>query len=425
MPKPELRRPANLRCGILCPFDVVRCRDSRSQSPRWEGSRRRSFALLFLVSIGLAVPARADTCTWVNSVTTWDASIGWSWSEGNYGWTEPPDRYDSTAQDAGSASGVLAEGYYTTGVRLAAGAMTGGLSFLDRLDITPKSGSPGFSQYTADGPIIGSFDPLASLDLYLDTLGCTYHWEFQPKAAGAFSTPSGSIPIQSLDVNSIQTVDRPIPSAPAPLVFDGPVPASAQYDRSPEFLTFAQGAYRAETNVYAPQTPLPDAFLHWIFTPGNSVAPPNDECAGAGALLFGSLASQSEDVSFATSASTDPASACGAGDRSVWFFFVPPTSGMAQISTAGSGYSTLVSVWQVVQTCAALTTEVGCGAIGASIPVQAGVPLYVQVQRSGSGGTGNLDIAVTPEPSAALVAGVACAGLGCVARVRRGAARPA
>ena len=378
---------------------------------------RRGFALLLvLLPVGLAATARAGDCDWINSVTTWEASIGWSWSEGQYGWTEPPDRYDSTAHDDGSATGVLDEGYYSTGERLGEGPMTGSLSFLDRLDITPKMGSPGFSQYTADGPIVDG----STLSLYLDTLGCTYYWQFQSMAAGTFTTNSGSIPIQSLNVNSIQTHDRPIPSAPAPLAFDGPVAASSEYSLSPEFLTYAEGAFRAEHNVYAPQTPLPNAFLHWIFQPGSSTAPHNDECAGAGTLLLGPQSSQSQDTSFATNAPTDPASACGSGDQSVWFFLAPLDSGTAQVSTAGSGYSTVVSVWQVAQTCAGLTTEVACGANGASIPVQAGVPLYVQVQRSAPGGTGMLEISGTPEPSAALAAGVACAALACIARLRRG-----
>jgi len=393
---------------------AVRCPGSGSLSPGSRAVLRLGFALsLVLLPVGLAATARAGDCDWINSVTTWEASIGWSWSEGSYNWTEPPDRYDSTARDDGSATGVLTAGYYSTGERLGEGTMAGSLSFFDRLDITPKMGPSGFSQYSADGTIIGS-----DLDLYLDTLGCTYYWQFAASAAGTFTTNSGSIPIQSLNVNAIQTHDRPIPSAPAPLAFDGSVAASSEYTHTPEFLTYAQGAYRAEHNVYAPQSPLPDDFLHWIFQPGSSTAPHNDECAGAGALLLGAQASQSQDVSFATNAPTDPASACGSGDRSVWFFLAPLDSGTAQISTAGSGYSTVVSVWQVAQTCAGLTTEVACGANGASIPVQAGVPLYVQVQRSAPGGTGTLDITATPEPSAALGAGVACASLACVARRR-------
>ena len=86
---------------------------------------------------------------------------------------------------------------------------------------------------------------------------------------------------------------------------------------------------------------------------------------------------------------------------------------------------TQVSVWPVAETCAALATEVACGAEGASVPVQAGVALYVQVRRSTNAGTGSLQIHLAPEPNAAETAAVACAGLACLARGRRGQARSA
>jgi hypothetical protein len=139
---------------------------------------------------------------------------------------------------------------------------------------------------------------------------------------------------------------------------------------------------------------------------------PNDGCIGA-AILDGA---ETQDVSFASNAPSDPVSACGTGDRSVWFSFVPTQSGTAQISTSGSGYSTVVSVWPQAQTCAGLTTEVTCGTNGASVPVQQGVPLLVQVQRSTPGGTGDLQIQLTPEPNAAAAAGLACAALAFLAR---------
>jgi hypothetical protein len=130
----------------------------------------------------------------------------------------------------------------------------------------------------------------------------------------------------------------------------------------------------------------------------------NDVCTGASNLDD----SESLDVSFATNAPSDPVSACGTGDRSVWFSYLPSASGTAQISTSGSGYSTLVSVWPQAQTCAGLATEVACGTNAASVPVQMGVPLLVQVQRSTPGGTGDLQIQLTPEPNAAAAAGLAC-----------------
>jgi len=144
--------------------------------------------------------------------------------------------------------------------------------------------------------------------------------------------------------------------------------------------------------------------------------PPNDGCAGAALLAGPSI----QDVSLATGAPADPVSACGAGDRSVWFSFVPARTGTAAISTGGSGYSTVVSVWPQAQGCAGLTTEVACGQGGASVPVQAGVPLLVEVQRGTPGGTGDLQVHLTPEPDAGAAAALACAALAWLTRRAHG-----
>ena len=141
----------------------------------------------------------------------------------------------------------------------------------------------------------------------------------------------------------------------------------------------------------------------------------NDVCSGASNLD----GSESLDVSFATNAPSDPVSACGTGDRSVWFSYLPSASGTAQIATSASGYSTVVSVWPQTQTCASLETEIACGTNGVSVPVQRNVPLLVQVQRSTPGGTGALQIQLTPEPNAAAAAGLACAALAFLARRAR------
>jgi hypothetical protein len=143
--------------------------------------------------------------------------------------------------------------------------------------------------------------------------------------------------------------------------------------------------------------------------------PVNDGCDAA--FLLSGLVSQ--DVSFATDAASDPVSSCGAGDQSVWFSVLPSASGTAQISTSGSGYATVVSVWPEAETCAALSTEIACGAGGALVPVQAGVPLLVQVQRGEPGGSGELEILLAPEPDAALAAVAASAMLAWLARRRR------
>ena len=379
----------------------------------------RSFALL--------APARAQaSCGWVTSVASWDASLGWSWSNGKYSWSKPGGEVDSaTTQDAGSATGSLAQAF--PGDTHIVGVMTGSLSFFDRLDITGNGGS-GFTQTVANGPMTGSYplDP-PTVDLVLDTLSCTYTWTDYVGAASTTTTKGGGGGYSStITPNLIQSGEWPIPELPGPLEFDGAIHASTYPppdNLTPWFNSLADSAASAESNSYAPETPLPDAFVHWIFQPGTSVVPDNDGCAGA-RFLFGS---EIQDVSFATNAPSDPASTCGAGDRSVWFFFMPWNSGTAQISTSGSGYSTVVSVWPVAQTCASLTTEVACGTNGASVPVQQGVPLLVQVRRSAAGGTGSLTIQATPEPNAAAAAGVACGGLACLAhsaRRRRRSPRP-
>lgn len=127
-----------------------------------------------------------------------------------------------------------------------------------------------------------------------------------------------------------------------------------------------------------------------------------------------------QDTSFATTDASDPAASCGGGDRSVWFTFFAPATGTAEISTAGSGYSTVVSVWPVSESCGSLVTEVGCGNDGASVPVQANTAYRVQVRRSGSAGSGALQIAVSvPEPASAWATLGAVAALACLRRLRR------
>jgi hypothetical protein len=385
----------------------------------------RSPALLLgLVPALLATPARAD-CNWVRSVASFDATLGWSWYSLKYAWDEPQPgggsaTFEAMTQDAGSATGALAVGYSgVNDVQLGEGTVMGSLRFLDRLGSTSSGSPPGFTQYAADGPILGAFEPLPTVDLYLDLQTCMYYWRFDSYAAGTFTTNSSSDPIEYLGVNIIQSGERPIPDVAGPLDFDGAIHASssgAPDELTAWFETLGSAAYSAEHNAYAPRT-FPDASVHWHFALGGTVAPDNDACTGARFLL----GSDSQDVSFATNAATDPTSSCGVGDRSVWFFFVPTSTGTAHISTSGSDYSTLVSVWQVAQTCAALTTEVACGANGASVPVQAGVPLLVQVQRA-SGGGGGLSI-VMPEPGVSAAACVACAGLACLAGRRRGRTR--
>lgn len=154
--------------------------------------------------------------------------------------------------------------------------------------------------------------------------------------------------------------------------------------------------------------------MSWTFEPGPATAPFNDPCAGA-TFLFGS---EQQDTSFATVDPSDPAPSCGSGDRSVWFFFFASADGTAEISTAGSGYTTIVSVSPMTQSCGALAPEIACGIGGAEVPVEANTAYRVQVRRSGGGGTGALQVSVNvPEPSAACAASVAA--LAALAQMRR------
>jgi len=89
------------------------------------------------------------------------------------------------------------------------------------------------------------------------------------------------------------------------------------------------------------------------------------------------------------------------------------------MSTAGSSYSTVVSVWSTQEFCGALTQELACGANGASIPVQANTAYRVQVQRSGSGGGGALSVQIVPEAGATLSSVCALLALAGAAQMRR------
>jgi len=364
--------------------------------------------LLGILITVLTSPAHAGSCDWVRSVVSWNATLGWSWYSLKSVWTEPSGggttvTFEALTQDAGGASGLLDQGYSgADDVELGEGTATGSLRFLDRLDSTSSEGHSAFTQYIADGPITGNSGPLPFLDLYLDLQSCTYHWRFDAYAAATMKTDTVTIPIANLDVNAIQSGERPIPAVAGPLEFDGALHASSGApadELTAWFRTAGDAAYRAEHNAYEPRS-FPDASVHWHFAPSTTAAPDNDACTGARILL----GSQTEDTSSATNASTDPVSACGTGDESVWFFYVPEATGTAQISTVGSDHSTVVSVWQVAQTCGGLTAEVACGANRASVPVQVGVPLFVQVQRSGGAG-GTAYIQVTPQPPAGPVVG--------------------
>jgi hypothetical protein len=365
---------------------------------------------LFGVAIGVVVaaPSRAGsfpTCGWVTSVQDWSGSLDWTWGH-EAEWAQLPDStIHATVQDAGGGTFDL-----TGSFGAFHGDVDGQLDFDDYLQTEDLDNDVTFQRTVLTGPIIGPFPgDQAQMLLMIDPTACTYTWQMTPYADGTFSTESFSDATDGYPSN-ILPGSRPIPAAPGPLTFSGPVPVTTNPQVGavdPQFATNANAAFASVGHA-----PFQPASVSWVFEPGNATVPLNDTCAGA-TFLFGN---DQQDVSFATIDASEPAPSCGGGDRSVWFFFVASTSGTAQISTAGSGYSTVVSVSPMTPSCAALAGEVACGSDGADVPVQANTAYRVQVRRSGGAGTGDLHIGVTvvPEPSTAALAAFAA-----LAQIRR------
>lgn len=366
--------------------------------------------VLSIVALALAAPAHAQPpdCGWVDGIPSWEASISWSWSN-QHSWTnENGAEEDAQTQDAGSATASL--------VPLYAGGNPGGLpswnvSFFDRLDVAPIGSPPQFEQTVLSGSHPDADNGVA---LYLDKPTCTYRWRWVPYAPGTSSSIFGSMAIVG-SPSRIVSGERAIPSDPGPLEFDGILAATTHVplnDATPVFLSNALSAGEVENGGIAP---LPNASVHWSFVPAASIAPGNDACVDAFSL------GGSHNIAYATSAPTDPVSACGSGDRSVWFTIMPSSSGTVEISTSRSNFWTVVSAWPLAQTCAALTTEIACGERGASVPVEEGVPLLVQIVRSSADGRDPTTLVVdwAPEPSAVAASGVACMALAYRARTRR------
>jgi hypothetical protein len=378
-----------------------------------EGARSLGSIAAIAAALAAAQPARADlppSCGWIQSIQHWDASFGWSWSHEDH-WTTFSSTLAATTQDAGSGTASLDS--------FLSGDIDGQLTFDDYLEDDGLSDVT-FTHTVLSGPIVGGVPGVPShMFLQLDGTDCTYTWSTDgPWAAGTQTTEVGSEAIVT-QPNAILPGTHPIPPLPGPLSFSGPAPVVINATLNavdPQFVTYGDASTASGGRTNAP--PLGNAAVSWSFDPGNGSAPLNDSCV-AGSFLLGSA---TQDTSFATSDASDPASSCGGGDRSVWFFFFAPVSGIAEISTAGSGYSTIVSVWPVAQVCGALTTQVACAANGASAPVQRNTAYRVEVQRSAPAGTGALHVTVSvPEPAATSGVLAAIAGLAISAQTRRAA----
>jgi len=342
-------------------------------------------------------PARAQlpSCGWVDGIQDWSGSLSWSWGH-DAQWTLIPDTdVHATVQDGGSCSFEL-DGFVGTFT----GDVDGTLAFDDYLE-QKTDDRTSFQRTVLSGPIVGPFiGGKAQMLLFIDSLDCIYTWQMVPYGEGTYSTESFS---ESTDgyPSSILPGEHAIPEQPAPLVFSGAVPATNNPQVGAVDPQYAFNASAAFASVG--RASFQPATVSWIFRPGQASVPYNDTCEGA-TFLF---PSEQQDTSFATVDPAEPTPSCGAGDRSVWFFFFAPATGTAHISTVGSGYSTIVSVSPMTPSCAALAGEIACGTDGATVPVQANTAYRVQIRRSGGGGTGALQVtASVPEPSAGGVAAV-------------------
>ena len=347
------------------------------------------------------------SCDWVNGVDHWSGALGWTWNH-HVSWVQNTHTFEASVQDTGGCTFDLA-GSAAFG---ASGPVDGDLAFDD--DYTEKDigGSVVSFDHTVLGGSIGAFAPgfPALMVLDIDATACTYTFQMTPWADGTRTTETSSRAVRSTP-SQVVPGTRPIPSVRGSLSFSGAVPVTLGVGGLDPTLDTKAWAAQLSKDHGA----FPDAMVSWTFDP-DPTTPPNDTCLGA-AFLFGNA---QQDTSLATSDASDPTPSCGGGDRSVWFFFFAAEDGTAQLSTTGSGYSTLVSVSALTPSCDALANEIACGADGASVPVQANTSYRVQIRRSSPGGTGALSVALTtPEPSTTPSGAATLGALGLYSRIRR------
>ena len=89
-----------------------------------------------------------------------------------------------------------------------------------------------------------------------------------------------------------------------------------------------------------------------------AAAPASDDCANP-TVVPGFSFIEFIDTSGATTSAGDPAPPCGNGstERSVWYEFTAPGTGIIDVDTLGSNYDTILSAW--TGDCASLTTVPG------------------------------------------------------------------
>ena len=134
------------------------------------------------------------------------------------------------------------------------------------------------------------------------------------------------------------------------------------------------------------------------------------------------------DTRAATPDAGDPTPSCGFGvdGSTVWYRYAATIDGTVSVSTEGTDYETVLSVWGPDEACGALTTEVECDDIGADeefalldFPVAAGETSFVEVGDPNAVG-GELIISFIPEPDATLLMAIALLALAGLRSRRQG-----
>jgi len=159
----------------------------------------------------------------------------------------------------------------------------------------------------------------------------------------------------------------------------------------------------------------------------------NDDCVDAIDIIapVEGEAVQNATTSDATVESNEPSSLCSREEATVWYRVVSTTDQLLRISTAGSTYDTVLSVFDGTEQCGAIETELACnddaGALLTSevtVPATTGQVFHVRV--SAFPGVFPTDLTLTvPEPSGALQGLCAVAMLGVLGTRRRRSERRA
>ncbi len=105
------------------------------------------------------------------------------------------------------------------------------------------------------------------------------------------------------------------------------------------------------------------------------------------------------NYAFDTTAATPDLGGCGVGDgsNSVWFRYVPSTSGNATIDTCGSGFDTVLGIFADCNAVPSPCNDDFCGLQSSvSFPITIGVPVFVRVSGFGAGsGAGTMNVSET------------------------------